>query len=63
MITDTHSFAYIHSDIPEDMTLDMWRRRHVTTAKARHVGRLQRLRRRALELAQPRPALPVAPAV
>jgi hypothetical protein len=56
MVAESHSFCYIESDIPEDMTLDMWRRRHVATAKAARVSRLQRLRRRAAELAHPAPA-------
>ena len=27
-MSDRHSFNYVECDIPEDMTLDDWRRRH-----------------------------------
>jgi hypothetical protein len=56
MVAAAHSFAYIETDIPQDMTLDMWRRRNVVAAKPRHAGRRNRLRRRAVESAHPAPA-------
>jgi hypothetical protein len=62
MISSAHSFAYVAVDIPDDMTADAWRRRRVTSAKAGHVGRLERFRRRAVEAARPAPALRLRPA-
>jgi hypothetical protein len=57
MISAAHSFSYIDSDIPEDMTVDQWRRRRASVGSAGRIGRLQRLRRRAVDLAHPAPAL------
>jgi hypothetical protein len=51
-------FAAPHTfDSTQPVTLDIRRRGNVVAATGRHVGRLARLRRRAIDLAQPAPAL------
>jgi len=57
MLPAAHTFAYVDTDIPDDMTIADWRRTRVSASQARRSGRLQRLRRRAVGLAHPAPAL------
>ena len=61
MISAAHSFSYVDCDIPEDLTLDVYRQRKVTAARASRSGRIHRLRRavRGAHLA-PAPALRLA---
>ena len=58
MISAAHSFSYVELDIPEDITLDVYRQRKVVAARATRSGRIHRLRR-AVRGAQfsPAPAL------
>jgi hypothetical protein len=57
MISAAHSFSYVDSDIPEDMTVDAYRRQRVAATRASRTSRLDRLRRRAFDVTHPAPAL------
>jgi hypothetical protein len=56
MTPAAHSFSYVDTDIPEDMTIDMWRRRRAGGVAAGRSGGIKRLRRRVLDVARPSPA-------